>query len=82
MELATEGEVLTWSWVNTPRRLHPLDHPFAWALIRLDGADTALLHAVDAGEAENMRTGARVQVRWAAERVGSIKDIACFELAP
>ena len=25
--------------------------PFAWALIRLDGADTALLHAVDAGSA-------------------------------
>lgn len=75
-----EGVVTTWSWVRTPRSKHPLQRPFAWALIRLDGADTALLHAVDAGAPESMRTGARVRVRWAAERVGRIEDIACFEL--
>jgi hypothetical protein len=57
----------------------PLDRPFGWALIRLDGADTALLQAVDAGSAAAMRTGMRVQPRWADERVGSIRDIACFE---
>jgi hypothetical protein len=59
----------------------PLDHPFAWALIRLDGADTALLHAVDAGSAAAMRTGMRVRPRWAADRVGGIRDLACFEPA-
>ena len=59
----------------------PLDRPFAWALIRLDGADTAMLHAVDAGSAASMRTGMRVRARWAADRVGSIRDIACFEPA-
>ena len=74
-----EGEVMTWSWVSAPRRLHPMQHPFAWALIRLDGADTQLLHAVDAGNADRMRSGMRVRVRWAADRVGSIMDIACFE---
>jgi hypothetical protein len=26
-----------------------------------------------------MRTGLRVRSRWAASRVGSIRDIACFE---
>jgi uncharacterized OB-fold protein len=56
-----------------------LAKPFAWALIRLDGAATAILHAVDAGGADKMKTGMRVRIRWALERVGDIHDIACFE---
>ncbi len=73
------GTVLTWSWLAEPLPGQPLDRPFGWALIRLDGADTAMLHAVDAGSAAAMRTGMRVRPRWAADRVGSIRDIACFE---
>ena len=73
------GTVVSWSWMPAPLPGQPLDRPFGWALIRLDGADTALLHAVDAGSAAAMRTGMRVRPRWADERVGSIRDIACFE---
>lgn len=73
------GTVLTWSWQPEPREGQPLRHPFAWALIRLDGADTAMLHAVDAGCAARMSTGMRVRPRWAAERRGHICDIECFE---
>ena len=72
------GVVTTWAWVTEPRPPHPLDRPFAWALIRLDGADTALLHVVDAGDEARMATGMRVRVRWRDERVGEIQDIACF----
>lgn len=79
--VGTEGTVRTWTWVPEPGPEHPLDHPFGWALIVLDGADTALLHAVDAGSADRMSTGMRVRVRWAAQTVGSITDIACFEPA-
>jgi len=74
-----EGTVLSWSWMPEPLADQPLATPFAWALIRLDGADTALLHAVDAGSASAMRTGLRVRPRWSATRTGSIRDIACFE---
>jgi uncharacterized OB-fold protein len=74
-----DGTVLTWSWQPEPRAGQPLDHPFAWALIRLDGADTGLLHAVDAGTGANMRTGMRVRPRWADCPAGHITDIACFE---
>jgi uncharacterized protein len=73
------GTVLTWTWLDRPLAGQPLGRPFGWALIRLDGADTAMLHAVDAGSAAAMRTGMRVRPRWAAERVGSIRDIECFE---
>src|SRR5215472_11049581 len=77
--VGTEGTVTSWSWVPKPLEGQPLAHPFAWALIRLDGADTAMLHAVDAGSAEAVRTGMRVRVRWAAATTGDIRDIACFE---
>jgi len=78
VEVGQAGEVTTWAWVHEPRAKHPLDHPFAWALIRLDGADTPMLHAVDAGEEANMHTGMRVRVQWADETVGRMQDIACF----
>lgn len=79
VEVGQSGVVTTWAWVYDPRKNHPLDHPFAWALIRLDGADTGLLHAVDAGDESNMATGMRVRVRWREETAGEIQDIACFE---
>jgi uncharacterized OB-fold protein len=79
VEVGPSGSVTSWAWVLTPRPNHPLDRPFAWALIRLDGSDTAMLHAVDAGDPSRMRTGLRVCVRWREERVGHIHDIVCFE---
>ncbi|HET6952258.1 MAG TPA: OB-fold domain-containing protein [Acidimicrobiales bacterium] len=79
--LADTGTVTTWSWEPAPRANQPLDRPFAWALVRLDGADTGLLHALDAGGPEAVSTGMRVRIRWAGEREGAITDIACFEPA-
>ena len=78
VEVGPGGTVLTWCWQPQPREGQPLDRPFAWALIRLDGADTGLLHAVDAGAAGQMRTGMRVRPQWADERAGHIRDIECF----
>jgi uncharacterized protein len=82
VEVGQEGVVTTWAWIAEPRRGQPLDRPFAFALIRLDGADTAMLHAVDAGSPERMATGMRVRVRWRAERAGGIGDIECFDVVP
>jgi uncharacterized protein len=83
VEVGPGGTVVSWTWTDRPIDGQPLDRPFGWALIRLDGADTSLLHAVDAGSAGQLRTGLRVRPRWAAERSGSgITDIACFEPEP
>ncbi len=78
--VASVGTVVSWTWQPEPLEGQPLDRPFAWALIKLDGADTALLHAVDAGSAAAISTGARVHVHWADEPVGAITDIAYFAL--
>ncbi|RJO78683.1 DNA-binding protein [Nocardia panacis] len=79
VEVAAAGVVTSWTWVHEPLPGQPFDRPFAWALITLDGADTALLHAVDVTAPERIHTGMRVLARWAAETTGSIGDIASFE---
>jgi uncharacterized protein len=84
VEVGPEGVVQTWAWVAHPVKDQPLDRPFAFAMVLLDGADTPMLHAVDTGDGgpQAMTTGMRVTARWAHEPVGNIRDIACFEPSP
>ena len=83
VEVGPGGVLESWAWVPHPLRKHPLQTPFAWGLIRLDGADTALLHAVDAPGPEALSTGVRVTARFRpeAERIGSMSDVEAFEVA-
>jgi uncharacterized OB-fold protein len=76
--VADTGVVTSWAWVQKPRARQPLPRPFAYALIRLDGAATPLLHVVDSGSEQAMKTGMRVRARWADQPVGAITDIQAF----
>jgi uncharacterized OB-fold protein len=81
--VSSVGTVVSWTWQPQPLEGQPLDRPFAWALIKLDGADTPLLHAIDvgaAGSAESISSGARVHAHWVDEPVGAITDIGFFAL--
>ena len=80
VEVGPGGVVTTWAWAFSPAEGQPLDRPFAWALVTLDGADTGLLHVVDAGSPEAMSSGMRVRARFRpeAERRGHQLDIECF----
>jgi uncharacterized protein len=69
LEVGPLGTVLTWAPEPSPRAGQPLDRPFAWALVRLDRADNALLHALDAA---HPRAGMRVRPRWRPERTGAL----------
>jgi hypothetical protein len=79
--VSDEGVVQSWSWVSDPVPGQPLDRPFAFALILLDGADRTLLHAVAVDSPDQIETGLRVRVCWAEETVGAITDIRFFEPA-
>jgi len=78
VEIGPGGCVTSWTWVAEPQSRHALDRPFAFALIRVDGADTELLHLVDAGSEGAMATGMRVTPRFRAEPEGGIRDLECF----
>ena len=78
VRVADTGVVTSWAWVHRPRARQPLARPFAYALIRLDGAATSLLHVVDAGSESAIKTGMRVRARWAEQPAGAITDIQAF----
>jgi uncharacterized OB-fold protein len=79
VDVGTDGTVEAWTWVEEPLPRHPLGHPFAFALVRPDGADTAMVHVVDAGRPEAMSTGMRVRARFAETSSGRITDLAAWE---
>jgi uncharacterized OB-fold protein len=75
VEVGPGGTVGAWTWVETPTRKHPFSHPFGFALITLDGADTAFVHAIDAGSIDEMSTGMRVKAQYRDDRRGAITDV-------
>jgi uncharacterized OB-fold protein len=74
-----EGVVQSWAWVPEPVPGQPLDRPFAFAHVLLDGTDRPLLHAVAVEAPDQIETGMRVRARWAEDTVGGITDIRWFE---
>jgi uncharacterized protein len=79
VEVGPVATVESWTWVAAPGPKQPLDHPFAFALIRPDGADTSMVHAVDAGSIDRMATGMRVTARFNPEPKGIVSDLECWE---
>jgi uncharacterized OB-fold protein len=82
VEVKDEGTVTAVGVVAKPvTDLHPSDRPFAFVLVKLDGADTALAHIVK-DRINDVKVGSRVKAVWAGddERKGTIRDIACFQL--
>ena len=64
VDVSDEGDVLSWTWSPRPLEGQPIDRPFAWALIRLDGADIAFLHIVLGCAADEVRMGMRIEAVW------------------
>jgi len=79
LELGDEGVVTSHTVIRFPFDLHPAPVPFAYALIRLDGADTAILHVIKEN-LNSLRNGARVKAVFAEQRCGNILDIEFFRL--
>ena len=79
VEVGPAGVVEAWTWVAKPVvGKHHLTKPFAFALVRPDGADVPMVHVVDVASADDMRVGLRVMPRWAAERVGYVTDLEAW----
>lgn len=82
VEVKSSGTVTAVALVQQPiERLHPFAEPFAFVLVRLDGADTAMAHVVK-DDLARLRVGSRVEAVWKpdGEREGSIRDISCFRV--
>ncbi|HKP12355.1 MAG TPA: Zn-ribbon domain-containing OB-fold protein [Blastocatellia bacterium] len=72
--LSGEGSVVALTTVERVMPFSPAAAPYTLALVRLDGADTDLLHLASPG----LRAGDRVAAVFKSERTGSLLDIECF----
>jgi uncharacterized OB-fold protein len=80
VEVGPEGTALNFTVVNYRERVHPAPAPFAIGIIKLDGADTGLVHVVRA-KPDALKRGLRVRAVFADERRGHLLDLECFEPA-
>lgn len=78
VEVGPAGTLRGFAVVHQHRPYHPLAAPFAYGLIRLDGAGTDLLHLVSGVPMETLQVGLRVRPVFRAERTASVLDIAYF----
>jgi len=77
-EVGPGGVVESFTVVHYHEVSHPKDPPVIYGLIKLDGADTALVHLLAGVEPGEIRTGMRVKAVFAEKREGHMKDIEGF----
>lgn len=81
VELGRRGTLLTYTVVRRHHpQLAPLAPPFAYGIIRLEGAETGFLHLLHEFAEGELRAGMEVEAVFAAEREGSMLDVKHFNL--
>ena len=79
VEVGQTGTLTTYSIVYRSEPYYPVDPPFVYGIIKLDGADTGLVHFISEVDFQDIRVGMRVKAVYKKERVGSILDIKYFK---
>ena len=80
IEVGPGGVVESFSWIEDPKHHHLIKEPFAFALIKLDGADTSMLHMVGQCKEADLSIGSRVKANWSEIQEQRITDIKFFTL--
>ena len=79
VELPGTGTVESYTIVRYEEpMLHPRKAPFVYGLIKMDGADTCMVHFIDEIEPEKVKVGMRVEAVLSENREGNILDISHF----
>ncbi|MFW6113727.1 MAG: Zn-ribbon domain-containing OB-fold protein [Actinomycetota bacterium] len=58
--------------------VHPRKAPFIYGVVKMDGADTGLVHFIDEVDLDDLKVGMRVEAVMEEEREGNILDIKHF----
>jgi len=79
VEVSYRGTLMSYTIVYQPLEIHPVETPFAYGIIQLDGADTGLAHMLGEIDFKDINVGMRLKVVFKDERVGDIRDIKYFK---
>ncbi|TAK29605.1 MAG: Zn-ribbon domain-containing OB-fold protein [Chloroflexota bacterium] len=79
VQVAPTGTLVTYTVVHYKEpAIHPIEAPFAYGIVRLDGADTGLVHLLGEVGPSEFVSGMRVEAVFEEERQGSLLDIKYF----
>jgi hypothetical protein len=78
-DVSDEGVVETFAVMRRDTGILPAEPPFVYAVIKLDGADTGLVHILGEVKPEEVKEGLRVKAVFSEERTGTILDIQHFK---
>ncbi|MFW9949467.1 MAG: Zn-ribbon domain-containing OB-fold protein [Candidatus Thorarchaeota archaeon] len=79
VEIGSEGTVKGFTVVTHSTPVMPLEPPFAYAIINLDGADTDFVHIIKESDPEKLKIGMRVRAVFKEKPRKRILDIEYFE---
>ena len=78
VDLSDEGTVVSYTVARRQLASIPKKVPVIFGLIKLDGADTAMIHYIEEVEPEAVKIGMKVKAKFAAERKAGMQDIEYF----
>ena len=80
VEVNNEGSLLTFTVVHYHEpELHPLKSPFAYGIVKLDGADTGMTHLIGEADLKGLKEGMRMKAVFKEEPEGNYLDIKYFK---
>ena len=82
IEVGPCGYIVSYSIIHNLAPHYPKEVPFAYCIIRLDGADTDFVHLLGEYDNKTVHNGMRVEAVFADDRKAGIFDIAYFRPIP
>jgi len=79
VEVGQEGILESYTVVYKPEPVYIADTPFVLGIIKLDGADTSIVHRLGEIDSEKVRMGMRVRAVFSEKPKGDIRDIKYFK---
>lgn len=79
VKLPGTGILETYTVVEHPEPgVYPKETPFIYGIIKMDGADTGLVHFIEGVDPDKVKSGMKVKAVMSKEREGNLMDIECF----
>jgi len=79
VNVADTGIVTGFTVIRHEEPYQPKKPPYVLAMIKLDGADTPLVHLLECDDTASAKIGMKVKATFAEKRTGSVLDISHFE---
>lgn len=78
VEVGNQGTIEGFTVVSHSTSVMPLKPPFAYGIIKLDGANTNIIHVINEGDPKKLQVGMRVEAKFKDQPRKRILDIEYF----